>query len=104
MARTVPRRRRDGVVAICRVARWPRVCLALAGGVAVLLPLALSIAVVLPPVLLAAPPLALGLGLWLLLRRLDRGEPRRMRPVEGTRRVIRLAYARSRRGATRLPP
>lgn len=100
MARTAPRRRRDGVVAICRVARWPRVCLVLAGGAAVLLPLVLSIAVVLPPVLLAVPPLALGLGLWLLLRRLDRDEPPRMRPAEGMRRVIPLAHARSRRGAT----
>src|SRR5574337_477365 len=82
MARMVIRYRRDGVIAI-RHAHWrpwphrggwgwPMVWAA--GGILVLLPLLLSVAVALPPFVFSVPPLSLGVGVWLFLRRLDRGQ------------------------------
>ena len=70
MARTVVRRRRDGIPRIARVERWRLVWLVV-GGMFVVPPLVLSAVFVLPPVLLALPPMTLALGMSILFRRLD---------------------------------
>lgn len=97
MARTVVRRRRDGLLKIARIERW-RVIWLVVGGLCVVPPLVLSAVFVLPPVILALPPMTLGLGIWILFRRLDtpaepRGTPR-ARPAA----VIPLAPARRHSG------
>ncbi len=89
MARTVLQRRRDGTYVIRRVGTWRWVWLAL-GAACVVLPLALSLVVLVPPIVLALPPLTLGLGTWILVRNLDSAEPRPVAPRGGPARVIPL--------------
>ncbi len=69
MARTVLRRRRDGTYAIRRITSW-RWAWVVSAGACVVLPLALSLVFLLPVILLALPPMALGVGTWILFRRL----------------------------------
>lgn len=97
MARAILRRRPDGLVEISRVrrgrlARWG---LAVVGGLLVVLPLALSLVVLLPPVVFAIPPMTLGLALWILMRSLDSAEPRGAAPLPGQGRVVPLRAPRS---------
>ncbi len=95
MARTVPRMRSGGVVRLRRAGRWRWAWLTL-GGLAVILPFALSLAVLLPPVILAVPPVALWVALWMLFRRLDDGAPPpgASPPPSGLARVIPLRRPR----------
>jgi hypothetical protein len=73
MADVVVRRRRDGVLAISRRrrARWALHALA---ALLVVGPLVLSIVALLPPVLLAIPPMTLWVVVWVIFRGLDRPE------------------------------
>ncbi len=95
MARTVPRMRCGGVVRLRRAGRWRWAWLTL-GGLAVILPFALSLAVLLPPVILAIPPVALWVALWTLFRRLDDAAPPpgASSPPSGLARVIPLRRPR----------
>ncbi|GEJ58518.1 hypothetical protein [Anaeromyxobacter diazotrophicus] len=97
MARTVVRRRRDGILRIARIERW-RVLWLVVGGLCVVPPLVLSAVFVLPPIILALPPMTLGLAIWILFRRLDAPEapPRAAGSPPAT--VIPLAPARRRSG------
>ncbi len=96
MARTVPRLRSDGVVRIRRVGRWRWVWLTL-GGLAVVLPLALSLAFVLPPVILAIPPMVLWVAIWMVFRHLDDPSPAHpTSPSSGKADVIPMRHRRSR--------
>jgi hypothetical protein len=103
MARAAFRRRPDGLVEIPR-ARRARWVLPAVGGILVILPLALSLVVLLPPVVLAIPPMTLGLGLWILMRSLDSPEPRSSAPAGGSCRVVPLRAARPRAWLHRSPP
>lgn len=100
-ARTGLRHRRDGVPSICRATRpWWRTCAIVVGGTVVLLLLALSAGAALVPALLALPPMALGIAVWLLFRSLD--APRAARLHQPSPRVIPLSPRRRRGGdATR---
>lgn len=94
MGRTVPRVRSDGVVRIHRVGRWRWAWLAL-GGLCVVLPLALSLAFLLPPLILAIPPMAMWVAIWVVFRHLDDPEPPPRSPAPpGTARVIPLRRRR----------
>lgn len=74
---------------IRRSTRWRWLAAAVAGAL-VLLPLALSLAVALPPIAFALPPMALAVALWVLLRRLDRREPPAPPQPERSTRVVPL--------------
>ncbi len=91
MARTVRRGvRRDGVVRIGRASPWKWVWIA-AGTLIVIGPLALSLAVVLPPIVFALPPMALWVAIWAIFRRLDAPQPpQQPPPPRGTRVVLRI--------------
>jgi hypothetical protein len=86
----IAQRRRDGVIAIGRRRRWPLVCHGIAAGLLVLLPLALSLALLLPPLAFAAPPLTLAFGTWILLRTLDRSELQSAEGIDRPSNVIPL--------------
>jgi hypothetical protein len=96
MARTVVKLGRDGVPRIARIERW-RAAWLIAGGALVVPPLLLSLLVVLPPAVLALPPMTLALGIWILFRRLDSSDVWVRRPVGRPGAVIRLEVPR--RGA-----
>jgi hypothetical protein len=68
MARTVLRRRCDGVTEIRRLGRWAQLSAALGAAMVLLLPLVLSLTVLLPRGFLAIPPLTLAAAAWLLSR------------------------------------
>lgn len=104
MARAALRRRPDGLLEIPRARRRARWVLPAVGSILVILPLALSLVVLLPPVVLAIPPMTLGLGLWILMRSLDSGEPRSATPAGGSCRVVPLRAARPRAWLRRSPP
>ncbi len=96
MGRTVVRRR-DGVTAIRRSARWRRVLPAVAEGTFLVVPLVFALTFVLPLPLVPVPPLLLCLGAWLLFRRRRPGEAPASEPPPRSR-VIALRSARARRG------
>ena len=102
MARAALRRRPDGLLEIPRARRRARWVLPAVGSILVILPLALSLVVLLPPVVLAIPPMTLGLGLWILMRSLD-SEPRSAGPAGGPCRVVPLRAARPRTWLHRSP-
>jgi hypothetical protein len=93
MARTVVRLRRDGVPRIARIERWRGVWLVV-GGMFVVPPLLLSLIFVLPPAVLALPPMTLALGVWILFRRLDTSDGWGSRAAARPGAVIRLNAAR----------
>ncbi len=99
MARRVTRdgrtisRRRDGVIAVRRAGRWRRAAVLAVEGALLLVPLVFALAFVLPVPLLPIPPVALGLGAWLLFRSGGAAEPQPERA-----RVIAMRPRRARRG------
>jgi hypothetical protein len=97
-------RRRDGVMTIGRRRRWPLVCHGIAAGLLVLLPLALSLALLLPPLAFAAPPLTLGFGTWILLRTLDASELQSEEAIDPSSNVIPLPTSRGRRARSWTQP
>lgn len=96
MARTILRRRADGLLQVVRVERWRWVWIVV-GALCVVPPLILSMAYVLPPVVLALPPMALWVAIWRVFRRLDAPPaPRRAPRPPGPSAVIPLRRAQSR--------
>ncbi len=93
MARILHRRRRGGIVHIYPAGRWRRISIGFALALFAGLPLALVLAIVLPPVLVAVPSIALGAALWAYRRRRDSAARRDLPPPEAN--VIRLHHPRA---------
>jgi hypothetical protein len=68
--------RHNGIPRIHRARRWRWAAALALVGTFMLLPLALSLVVALPPLLFAVPPLAAGLGVWWLFHELTAEERR----------------------------
>ncbi len=90
-------RRRNGVIAIRRAHPWRRAVVP--GGAALVFALLVLAIASLPPDLLPIAPMGLGVGLWLLIRKLEPAAPLPSDPLVIPMRSV----ARRRHGTARRP-